>query len=76
MIGTGMQVFTYGIPRTYYLSFTELDDVSYECALRNVEINNFNGRIVIKRAQRDGVILFPLEDEAARYVNKCHIMCV
>ena len=40
----------------------ELDQRSYNFALQNVQQNALNDRITIRKASKDGPILFPLED--------------
>ncbi|PPQ72405.1 hypothetical protein CVT26_003798 [Gymnopilus dilepis] len=42
---------------------TELDDFSYEYALKNVESNNLQSSIRILKASDDKPILFPLDDQ-------------
>ncbi|CAA7268739.1 unnamed protein product [Cyclocybe aegerita] len=52
---------------TWDMVGTEIDDASFTCALNNVEANDLHNRIDVRKASKEGGILFPLEDCDAKY---------
>ncbi|PPQ68289.1 hypothetical protein CVT24_005105 [Panaeolus cyanescens] len=51
---------------TWNFIATELDDESFVHARENIARNNLDSRIQLRKATRDGPILFPLEDKSCQ----------